>query len=207
MRILIRNIIILLLLGLAVFGIVKYIILQREKYDLLESVKQMKVQLAQLENEKQGIKRSYEEEKALHLAAQEKNVQLEGSLKSTQEQLDKITLDYQGLKEDVEKLNAEVSAVKAEKTFLAEENDELQVKLSGAKNENESLIARLTSIPELKKAIRELKKQMRNAGHEIKKKIMSEKKIIGNQGFVIKQGQPTVSSKVKIEVQPAEETR
>ncbi len=207
MRILIRNIIILLLLGLAVFGIVKYIILQREKYDLIESVKQMKVQLAQLENEKQGIKRSYEEEKTLHLAAQEKNVQLEGSLKSTQEQLDKITLDYQGLKEDVEKLNAEVSAVKAEKTFLAEENDELQVKLSDVKNENESLIARLTSIPELKKAIRELKKQMRNAGHEIKKKIMSEKKIIGNQGFVIKQGQPTVSSKVKIEVQPAEEAR
>ncbi len=207
MRILIRNIIIISLLALAVFGIVKYIILQREKYDLVETVKQIKVQLVQLENEKQGIKRSYEEEKSLRLAAEGKNVQLEGTLKSTQAQLDKITLDYQSLKEDVEKLNAEVSAVKAEKVFLSEENDELQIKLNDTKKENESLIARLTSIPELKKAIRELKKQMRHAGQEIKKKIKMERKILGNQGFVIKKGQPTVNSKVKIEVQPAEAVR
>ncbi len=196
-----------LLLSLVVFGIVKYIILQKEKHDLIESVKQMKMQLAQFENDKQDIKRSYEEEKALRLMAEKKNVQFEDSLKSTQEQLDKITIDYQSLREDVEKLSAEVSAVKAEKVFLAEKNNELQVKLNDSKKESESLAARFTSIPELKKAIRELKNQMRNVDHEVKNKIKAERQILGNQGFVIKKGQSVVSSKVKIEVQPVERVR
>ncbi len=207
MRILIRNIIVFLLLALVVFGTVKYIILQKEKHDLIKSVKQMKMQLARLENDKQDIKRSYEEEKALRLMAEKKNVQFEGSLKSTQEQLDKITNDYRSLREDIEKLSAEVSAVKAEKVFLAEKNNELQVKLNDSKKENESLADRFTSIPELKKAIGELKKQMRNVGQEVKNKIKTERQILGNQGFVIKKGQFAVSSKVKIEVQPVERVR
>jgi len=73
--------------------------------------------------------------------------------------------------------------------------------------QDKQLVDFMGSIDELKKAIKELRLQMRKTGKEIKKEV--KKKTIEfsikpdlNYGYVIKDGQSTFSSKVKIQVNP-----
>jgi len=71
-------------------------------------------------------------------------------------------------------------------------------------SENESMKAKLGSVSEMKKAIREFRKQMGKVGKEIKHQVNVNQVAQGNRGFVIKDGQPTLTPKViKIEVTPA----
>ena len=65
----------------------------------------------------------------------------------------------------------------------------------------------MNSIDELRKAIKELKLQMRKTGKEITKEVKKKKiKPVAlpglNYGYVIKDGQSTISSKVNIQVNP-----
>ena len=61
----------------------------------------------------------------------------------------------------------------------------------------------MSSLVELKKAIRELKKQARKVGIQMIQQSQSEKTFEGNQGYIVKDGKPTLPKKVKIEVTPA----
>jgi hypothetical protein len=56
----------------------------------------------------------------------------------------------------------------------------------------------------LKKAIRDLKKQMRKVTHKATK---TKTIIEGNRGFLIKDGKPTSIAKIKIEVIPVPQSK
>jgi hypothetical protein len=68
---------------------------------------------------------------------------------------------------------------------------------------NTDLTVKLSSIDELKKAIRDLKEKMRQDRIAARKGSKANQEIAGNRGYIIWKGQPTLKNKVRIEVIPA----
>lgn len=192
----------LFLIGISAFSIFKYLGSLKEKYDLLNTVNKIKEQVSSLETEKQNLLQTLEKEKQLQQQLGEENLQLKESLKASEEKLTQLNSEFAQAKEAVERLNSEITALKAENSDLKEERDSLQIQLIRAVKEKDSVKARLGSLFELKKAIKEVKKQMHKVGIQIKQ-IAKAKEIEGNRGFLIKDGKSTLTTKVKIEVIPS----
>ena len=85
------------------------------------------------------------------------------------------------------------------------QKEKLSLDFTQVSQENQALKARLSSVEELKKAIKEVKRQMRSSIVEIKqeKETKTEAVIEGNRGFLLKEGKIIYPAKVKIEVVPA----
>jgi len=144
-------------------------------------VSSLKDNIATLENQKQNLLQELEKEKAHLQQLSIKNTDLKSYLKGACKRLNKSFVDLNQEEERLEKLRAQFSILKVENGALLEERDRIT-------SENEAMKMKLNSVDELKKAISELKRQVQREG---------------NQGFLIKDGQLTSVTKVKIEVSPA----
>ena len=133
----------------------------------------------------------------------EENTGLKENLKADEEKLTKLDADFKDAQKTIEQLSSELTALKSETSALKEEKNKLNTQLAEVALEKDNLKARLSSIAELKKAIKELKIQMRKVKVEIRKKTKTVDSADGNRGYVIKDGKPTCSAKIKIDVQPA----
>lgn len=184
-----------LLTGLALLSIFKYAILLKEKYDLSSALELTKEQAAALEAEKQNLLELYQQ-------LSRENEQLKGGLRASEEKLAKLGADFASAAKTIEDLNSFISIAEAEITALREENKGLEFELGNASQAKEALEARMSSVTELKKAIRQLKVHMRQVKVGKKKNIDAQKAIQGNRGFLTKDGKFTYPAKVKIEVTP-----
>lgn len=187
-----KIILVALLCGITIFSIFKYVSALKEKYELLSTINQIKQQVAFLENEKRNLLQTLEKEKQLQQQLNGEVSELKDYLKASKVRMSKL---FAGQKK-IEDLTSQISALKAENKALVEEKARVS-------QETEGLQAKLNSVTELKKAIRELKKQMHKVGAEIKKKADTSQITEGNRGFVIKDGKSTCATKVKIDVRPA----
>ncbi|MDD2680180.1 MAG: hypothetical protein PHO03_05245 [Candidatus Omnitrophica bacterium] len=148
---------------------------------VLRYVASLKENIASLENQKQNLLQDLEKEKKAVQRFSARNAGLRDYLRAAHRKLKKLFLNSGLAKEQLEKFNLKFSILRAENKALLDERQRLV-------QENASLKTKLNSVDELKKAIRELKRRA---------------KIEGNRGFLIKNGQPTTSAKVRIEVIPA----
>jgi chromosome segregation ATPase len=139
--------------------------------------------------------------------------QREAALTALDGKLQKLEEEYKLGQKKLEESTSQNSAIKAENNALKEEIDTVTL-------ERDALQAKFVSIPELKKMIKELKEKQRQVdrilgnrpGAEnpetieaaINEKIKQAKElVIGNQGYIIKDGQPTYKTSVVIDVEPA----
>ena len=184
-----KIILIAFLVGIIIFGVYKYIL-------------SLKEQISALENEEQALLQTLEKERELEQKLTQENTELQDNLRVSEEKLAKLNEDFQEVHNMIEKLNYKVSILKAENIVLREKRQNLMLELARISQEKENLRAKLNSIEELKKAIKELKGQMHKIGTKMEKRVEAEKIIEGNRGFLIKDGKPTYCVKVKIEVKP-----
>ena len=198
-----KNILLVFLLSVTIFSVFKYILSLKEKYDLSALLNQAKEQAAALENEKQNLLQEIDKEKALQEKLTQENTALKDNLKTDEEKLANLGADFTVAQKTIEQLNSNFSLLKAENIALIEKKNTLNTKLSQVSQENDSLKARMSSIAELKKSIRELKRQMRRVGIVMKQKVQTERIIQGTRGFLIRDGKFTYPAKVRIEVTPA----
>jgi len=198
-----KNILIALLVTLTLFSVFKYIYSIKEKYELLNILNQTKEQAAALENEKQNLLQELEKEKELQQKISQENSALKDNIRLSEEKLAKLDADFAQAQKAIEQLNSKFALLKAENTALIEKNSRVNNKLTQVSQEKDTLQVKLSSIAELKKAIKELKRQMCKVGMVIKEKVRTNKIIEGNRGFLIKDGKFTYPAKVKIEVTPA----
>jgi len=126
---------------------------------------------------------------------QKEKQQLQGELKTTREQLQKIKAELKGTQRELKIVNTKLSGAEKNNLLLMEEKERLE--------------ARLNSLKELKKAIKEVKVEYRQqkaqqyiTKKEHQKEIDAQKLTQGNRGFLIKDGQLLSLPKVKIEVNP-----
>ncbi len=202
-----KIILILFLIGVSMFSIVKYALVLKEKYDLLDTLEQTKKNLEVLANEKQNLLQEIEKEKDRQQKLQQENSGLKDNLRSKDDEITKLKTDYAGLDASLEDLNSKYRLLKTENIALRQDKDNLKFEVGQVSQEKEGLLARLSSIAELKKAIKELRMKMRHAGTvrviKAKKAVKQAIETEGNRGFIVKEGKATYPAKVIIEVNPA----
>lgn len=193
---LLKNIIIVLLIGIAAFSAYEYVVLLREKTDLMSQLAEKRIMINVLENEKQKLLTSLEKEKSQGQKLAQEKAELTVNLKASHQRLSRLFSSSSQNQKTLDALNTKIYLLKSENEALIEQKNKLA-------HDNEAIEARLNSLVELKKAIRELKKQARRVGIQMIQQSQSEKTFEGNQGYVVKDGKPTLPKKVKIEVTPA----
>jgi chromosome segregation ATPase len=186
-----KVILVALLLGIIIFGVYKYIL-------------SLKEQIMALEDEGQALMQTLEKERELEQKLTQENSELQDNLKVSEEKLTRLNDDFAQVQDVIEQLNSQASGLIAENTTLKEKEDKLIKELTRVYNEKKGLQARLSSITEPKKAIKELNKQVYKVGTEVKEKIKAKNTAIreGNYGFLIKNSKSTYPAKVRIEVKP-----
>lgn len=182
-----------LMIGAVIFSVVRYIAVSRAKDRLEYELSQVKEHAwfleGQLKQDEELISGLNEEKRLLTDTLKEKESrvsQLEQKNTQNQEQVFSLVNEIEGARKQRDKTMKDLSANQ-------EKLRELQTKLQ--------------SIPELKKAIKELKTQMRNRRLKDNPRSaplerISEAEI--NFGYLLKDGVSTYKPRIKIEVIPAQ---
>ena len=197
-----KNILLAVLAGISIYSVYKYSVSLKEKYDLMSTIEKTKGHVEALKSEKQILLQDVAKQKELQKALVQENSELNGILKANQERLEKVVADFKVAKAKIEQLNSYVSALKAESTSLIKQRENLSDDVTRITAEKENLQARLSSLEELKKAIRELKRNMSKFNTVIKQKAKPGKIEEGNSGFLVKNGRSTFPARVRIKVTP-----
>ncbi|MEW6075003.1 MAG: hypothetical protein AB1530_01715 [Candidatus Omnitrophota bacterium] len=197
-----------LLVGITAFSVMKFIMTQKENIELSRSLQSLKTEVSSLQYEKGKLLHSLETEKEAQRVLSEENAELTKTLNLTQEQLRTFDADLKAAQEELGRLNLAVRTLKTESEASRSQNDYLKAQLQQLSQENDELKIKLSSIAELKKAIRELKRRPRKSPLAqpppgVKKNESPKRRFPGNQGFLLKNGKSTYIPKVYIEVSPA----
>ncbi len=171
-----KTVLIAVLIGITLFSVFKYIVTLKQNQDLTYTVNEARKQISNLITDKEKLLTTIESQK---------------------QALGALTEENSGLKDKLNKVDAELAAAQQK---VAELNAEAQT----LRDDNAAMKTRLSSIKELKKAIREIKIQMRQTKVAVLKKADMDKLLDGNRGFLIRDGKSTYPSKIRIEVSPAQ---
>lgn len=186
------------------FFVSRYINLIQEKKKVESQLKEVRMQVGFLEG-------SLKQETELRQKLNEEKAALTASLKGAQETIADLNAKNAQSQEHVFSLVKEIEAMESHNSRVREELAQAQERLDALLGKNIELETRLSSIPELKKAIAELKLKMKKTSyhHKLKSLQFKEKRLPwdeedlnGNSGFIIKNGIPTYKGRVKIEVKP-----
>jgi chromosome segregation ATPase len=188
------------LLGITVFSVYKYFDAVTQRETTINILDKLRVEAVQLENQNENLLESLGKEKEHTNQLSQENLQLSEDLKSKAEKLNQLDAQLQDTLRQIDGLSAQIFSLQNQREILT-------LQLAQVSDEKEQMKARLNSIPELKKAIRELKKQTHKTSRAVTKHVVMEKKekpafITGNRGFIIKNGRPTSLPKIRIEVEP-----
>ncbi len=183
-----RNVIFVLLLSIAVFSMFKYWSQLRENSLLQESLTQAQGQVLTLEQEKETLVQGLKQEKASNAQLLKKTTYMKGYLKASKNRMSRFFQDDLKLQKNLEETKSKFSILEAENQSLVESQKRMAL-------ENDEFKLKLSSIPELKKAIKELR---------VKNRKVPIPTVDGNRGFLVKDGQLMTREKIKIEVVPAQ---
>ena len=192
---------VLLLAAVTIFSVFEYIAAQKEKSALLKNLNQAQAQVVSLEE-------ALEKEKELESTLGQENLTLKDELKTNTDKFAQLDANLQNSRKTIDDLTTQIALSKAENTALSEEKDKLSLDLIRVSQERDTLRVRLSSVPELKKAIKEVKVQIHKAKVIIREITKKRIIIVGNRGFLVKNGENTFPiSKIKIEVMPASSSK
>ncbi|MFH0790456.1 MAG: hypothetical protein V2A64_02390 [Candidatus Omnitrophota bacterium] len=193
-----------LLSGITIFSIYKVILSLKEKQSLVRELGQIKIQVSNLENEKQNMLQTLEKERSLAEKLTQENVTLKDDLKEGKSNIAKLKNDFAQVQITAEQLNSQLTVLQVENTNLKAETDKLRLDFGELSQENNNLRFKLSSLTELKKAMGAVKKQVHKISREIRQRIREKRSSgEGNRGFVLQRGKSTCPAKVIIEVNPA----
>jgi len=185
-----KNIVIAFLLGLAVFIVFRHLAVVREKIILSSTLHQKQAEITGLQQE---LSRQKEEGRIL---LQQKSG-LKAYAGAAKRRLGRLFSDVILFKGKVQELDGKMIILKTENQELLDEKNRIA-------QENQDYKAKFSSIPELKKAIREIKIQAHKPKPQIPEKAQEGSVMVeGNRGFLVKDGKPTTPAKIVIEVVPA----
>ena len=191
-----KSIFVAFLVGVTLFSVFKYLTSLKERYDLLNSIKQFKSQVEFLEIQKQNLVKGLQQERELKQKLQEENTNLTS-------RLSQLDTDFAQAQQNIDRLSFQISLLRTENLALRDQDVNLRQALTQITQDRDNLKVRLSSIPELKKAIREVKIQMRQAALQVKeRKKKTEISLKGNGGYLVKDGRATHPLNVNIEVIP-----
>lgn len=182
-----KNLGLVLLLGVTVFSMASYVSELKARFSLQGALTQVQNEARALAQEKQNLLQELGKEQALNAQLEAKHIKLKayvGASKNRMARLFRTNLETQ---DELEEVSAKFGVLKAENRALID-----SYKCSYL--ENKQFRLKLSSVAELKKVIRELRAQQSKT---------LDLEILGNGGFLIRGGR-TTSQKIKIEVSSAQ---
>lgn len=182
----IKNLALILLLGVVVFSMVKYVSELKARLSLQDSLTLARSDIAVLTQEKQNLLQELGKEKEVNQQLTAKNAKFKAYLKASGVRMKRLFRDKYKTQNEFEGINAKFAVLKAENKVLIDSHKREYI-------ENEQFKLKLSSVMELKKAIRELKTKPKRL----------DLKTEGNQGFLVRDGRSTLK-KIKIEVFPSD---
>lgn len=195
-----KNLLLVLLVGVTVFSVFRYLAEFKARLDLTHTLNQTKEQLASLEKQRQNLLRQIEKDIKEKEELMQQAVELKDNLRAGRKKISQLFGSLNREEEALGDLKARFSLLSQEVKALNQEKDKLV-------KENDLLKAKLGSASELKRAIKELKKQAQTVGIQIIKKADTQMTVEGNQGYVVKDGKTNLPARVKIEVTPASDKK
>jgi len=179
---------IILLLSITGFSMIRYLSELKARYRLQDSLVKAQDEIALLAQEKQNLLQDIGKEKEIKGQLVLRNAELKDYLRASKHKINRLFQDKSRVQNDLEDASTKFSILKAENRVLIEQRKRAYL-------ENEQFKAKLSSVVELRRVIREL----RSRKH---KSPMAENE--GNRGFLIKNGQLNTPERIKIEVVPAQ---
>ncbi len=196
-----KNILVLvffLMAGAFIFSVIRYAAALQANSRLESSLNETKDQVSSLDG------RIKDKEALISRLSEEKSLLLD-SLKDANGKISEANQKNAQNEERIFSLAKELDALEKESLKTKEEKVSLEEKIAQLEAQNAALDGRLHSFPELKKAIKELKIQMRKSRIASAPQRKSRKEVIGgNSGYIIKDGIPTQRHQIIIEVKPAQ---
>lgn len=145
------------------------------------------------------LKRSHEQ-----IAQQiREKFEIENELKGTQSKLARTEFDLRHSRHKLGFVDKKLRLVKNDNAELRRVKFSLKERIFLLEKEKEVMEARLHDLNELKKAIYEVKREIRQQKIARQKDLDARELELGNRGFIVKDGKPFTPPKVKIEVRPA----
>lgn len=191
-----KNIVVLifsLMTGAVIFSVFRYIAVFQAKTRLEQELSRAKKHAGILEGQ-------LRQDKALIGSLSEEKRSLADALKEREARISQLELKNTQNREQIFSLVSEIEDTRKQRDKTMQDLSLSQDKLKG-------LETKLQSIPELKKAIRELKIQMRKPHPRAKPRFALPAQISeaeNNFGYLVRDGASTYEPWVKIEVKPAQ---
>jgi len=190
------------LIGISLYSLFKYITIFYEKKAILSDWAQMKSEVLLLNTLKEHLTNQLQEKTRIINEKEKAQQELLRQLNIKDEKIIQVEALLNKTQEQMEELKQKIDTLQSQNNSLAEENRLLLEKIDKINQEHASLLSRWQSIEELRKAIIQLKRKIYLQRKQASK--VEGKAIQGNRGYIIKDGRPTLSLKVKIEVVPAQ---
>ena len=167
-----------------------------------------------VEREKRRLATAYEQARRTLTQLEKEHAQLNTELADARQTIQKQTGDMANLQQELKGLDARLEQATTELTALQHEHEQLRLsnaslssQLSTLATEKQQLEAKLSSIRELKLAIRDVRRKMweqrlaawRAHIHALKE-ADRERLASGNRGYLVRAGVPTSGSRAKLQV-------
>jgi chromosome segregation ATPase len=196
------------LIGVSGVSVYRFAIAYKEQHEMKLEIQQSKEELNSLRIDREDLfsklSKSFEKEKLLQL----QNDDLAARSKQSEDKIVAFESELADKSAAIDSLRSQLTISIAQSSALAQQAQELKSRVDYAEAEKLQLTVKLSSVEELKKALRELRLKTREAvSHKpqatrITQGITTEEISEGNQGFMLRDGQLTYPAKVRIKVQP-----
>lgn len=190
------------LAGMAIFGIYKSLDLSDKNAELGHSLVLLNTRIEEMRVATQEVQAQLEESGVVNEQLSSEIVHLKDNLADKEEKIGQYHTYALLLKKKMDDTGA-VNKV------LAEEDRQLRTLLTRVRLENQELRKKISSVQELKQAIRELKRQRQPVAERRQAArvpaLPEPELVMGNRGYVIRDGVYTYFGRVDIQVRPAGE--
>ncbi|HOU36324.1 MAG TPA: hypothetical protein PLJ26_00205 [Candidatus Omnitrophota bacterium] len=203
------TVILLILTGITGFSVYKYAVSMQEKAGLQTELEQVRQEISRIEQVRDNLKndlvlaREYEQRLVLE------NTGLKSQIKDDQVKFSMLEAAIAEAQGQVDALAEQISVARQENAALVVQLDGMKAQLLNASREKESMQATLSSVDALKRAIKDLRRKTRLARKASSITVVVDEKkqvrqiILGNKGYIIRDGKMVKPERVKIEVQPS----
>lgn len=201
--------VLLVLTGITGFSVYKYAVSMQEKAGLQTELEQVRQEISRLEQVRDNLNndlvlaREYEQRLVLE------NTGLKDRIKDDQIKFSMMEAAIAQAQGQVDTLAEQIAVARQENAALVVQLDGMKAQLFTASQEKERMQATLSSVEELKRAIRDLRRKTRAARTASPITVVADEKkqvrqiILGNKGYIIRDGKVITPARVKIEVQPS----
>ncbi|HQO37791.1 MAG TPA: hypothetical protein PLP56_02435 [Candidatus Omnitrophota bacterium] len=197
----------LILVGVTGYSLYRFTVFLQERARMQAELAHVQDEIAYLEQVRDNLSGDLERAREGAQNLMLENSGLKNRIKEDQIKFSMLEAAIVEAQDNAEALSEQISIARQENAALVDQIDSLRAGLSAASQDRDRMAAALSSIDGLKKAIKDLRRKTRSARRSSPVMVRTDAKrrvneiLLGNKGYIIRDGKITMPARVKIEVQ------